>query len=103
MIEYTVKVYSDGYKAWYLNGKFHREDGPAVEHSNGSKYWWLNGERHREDGPAVELNNGTKSWYLNGKEFTEEEYNERMNPKPSSCNGKMVTIDGKQYKLTEVE
>ena len=47
--------------------------------------------------------NGDKAWYLNGVRFTEKEFNERMNPKNSSCNGKMVTIDGKQYKLTEVK
>ena len=31
MIEYTVKVWANGDKVWYLNGKRHREDGPAVE------------------------------------------------------------------------
>ena len=31
MIEYTVKVYDNGDKEWYLNGKLHREDGPAIE------------------------------------------------------------------------
>ena len=70
--------------------------------SNGNRYWYLNGKYHREDGPAVECSNGAKFWRLNGEELTEEEYNERMNPKPSSCNGKVVTIEGKQYKLTEV-
>ena len=29
MIEYTVKVWGNGNKSWYLNGKLHREDGPA--------------------------------------------------------------------------
>jgi hypothetical protein len=33
--------YDNGAKAWYLNGKIHREDGPAVEYTNGNKYWWL--------------------------------------------------------------
>ena len=35
MIEYTVKVYLDGYKEWFLNGKLHREDGPAIEYASG--------------------------------------------------------------------
>ena len=48
-IEYTVKVYSNGTKKWFLNGKFHREDGPAIEFSNGNKEWLVNGKRHRED------------------------------------------------------
>jgi hypothetical protein len=49
-------------------------------YSNGDKYWYLNGRRHREDGPAIEYPNGTKSWYLNDKKLTEEEYNRKMNP-----------------------
>ena len=101
MIEYTVKVYNDGSKYWYLKGKLHREDGPAIEDSGGCKFWYLNGQLHREDGPAVEYGDGAKYWYLNDVEFTEEEFNNKMNP--PSCNGKVVTIDGKQYKLTEVE
>ena len=99
MIEYTVKVYPNGSKRWYLNGKLHREDGPAIEYPNGSKRWYLNGKVHREDGPAVENFNGSKYWYLNGKELTEEEFNARRN----SCNGKIVEIDGKRYKLEELK
>ena len=62
----------DGTKAWYLNGKLHREDGPAYERSDGTKIWHLNGKRHREDGPAVELPDGTKFWWLNGEEVHPE-------------------------------
>lgn len=54
---------------WYFNGLYHRVDGPAVEYPNGSKYWWFNGEQHREDGPAVEKADGTKQWYYYGKKF----------------------------------
>jgi len=102
MIEYTVEVYNNGDKFWHLDGKLHREDGPAIEYSNGYKAWYLNDKRHREDGPAIEYSNGHKEWYLNDEELTEEKFNSRMNPAPS-CNGKIVTIDGKQYKLKEVE
>ena len=77
MIEYTVKVHADGTKKWWLNGKRHREDGPAIERADGSKSWCLNGERHREDGPAYEGANGTKSWWLNGEDLTEEEHRRR--------------------------
>jgi hypothetical protein len=95
--------YANGHKAWYLEGKLHREDGPAIEYLNGTKEWWLKGKLHREDGPAIEypngdnywyLNdelhcengpaieraNGTKAWYLEGEQLTEEEFNLRMNP-----------------------
>ena len=57
----------DGTKEWYLNGKRHRTDGPAVEEVDGSKHWFLNGKLHRTDGPAIERANGYKAWYLNGK------------------------------------
>ena len=54
MIEYAVRVNDGGTKEWFLNGKRHREDGPAVEYANGYKSWYINGELHREDGPAIE-------------------------------------------------
>jgi hypothetical protein len=72
MIEYTVKVFDNGNRYWYLNGKLHREDGPAVETYDGSRYWWLNGKQHREDGPAIEYAGGTRCWYLNGKRHRED-------------------------------
>ncbi len=61
------KVFPDGSKHWWLNGKLHRTDGPAIEYTNGSKSWWLNGKYHRTDGPAIERADGSKSWYLNGE------------------------------------
>jgi hypothetical protein len=57
--------WANGDKQWYLNGKLHREDGPAYEWANGDKEWLLNGKSHREDGPAYEYANGDKWWYLN--------------------------------------
>jgi hypothetical protein len=36
-IKYEVKVYADGYKHWFLNGKTHRKDGPAVGDADGNK------------------------------------------------------------------
>ncbi len=32
-------------KQWFLYGKLHREDGPAVLHPDGSEEWYLNGVR----------------------------------------------------------
>ena len=76
MIEYTVRVHDNGDKKWYLNGKLHREHGPAIERVDGYKEWVLKGER-----------------------LTEEEFNQRMN-KP--CSGKVVEVEGVKYKLVEV-
>ena len=94
--------YSNGDKCWYLNGKCHREDGPACEYSNGIKYWYKNGKLHREDGPACEYSDGNKYWYLNGINYTESEFLNRTKPNPS-CNGKIIEVDGKKYKLTSTE
>ena len=70
---------ADGDKFWYLNGNLHREDGPAVERADGSKSWWINGKLHREDGPAYERTDGTKHWYLNDRLLTEEDWKKKVN------------------------
>jgi len=44
MSQPEMKVDSDETKRWFLNGKLHREDGPAVEWPNGTKFWCLNGK-----------------------------------------------------------
>jgi hypothetical protein len=75
---YGICEYSNGNKAWYLNGQLHRDDGPAFESIYGDKHWYLNGQRHRLDGPAVEYPNGYKAWYLNGINYSQEEWFERL-------------------------
>ena len=95
MIEYTVKAWPSGTKHWYLNGRRHREDGPAVEWADGTKEWWLSGNLHREDGPALIHADGTEEWWLNGEPVTEAEVI------GSGCNGKLVEIDGRKYRLVE--
>ena len=120
MLEYTVKVDTDGTKHWYLKGKLHCEDGPAIEWTDGTKHWYqkgklhredgpavewaegtkcwhLSGKFHREDGPAIEASDGNKWWYLNGKLLTEEDH-KKATSKPT-CSGKEVTIDGITYVL----
>ena len=125
-IKYEVEVYPNGDREWYLNGKLHREDGPATERSNGDNNWYLNGKRHREDGPAVEWASGYKAWYLNGKlhredgpavewasgyrewylngkEYSKPNYKAEMERRRNACDGKTVIIEGKEYTLTEVK
>jgi hypothetical protein len=49
-----------------------------VENPNGHKYWFLNGKRHRVDGPAIEWSDGRSwSWWLNGEYMTEEKHTKR--------------------------
>jgi len=58
-----LHINSNGTKYWYLEGKYHRVDGPAIECPDGTKYWYLEGKCHRVDGPAVEFPDGTKEWW----------------------------------------
>ena len=117
MVEYVVRVFED-FTEWFLNGKFHREDGPAITWKDGDKYWYKNGLLHREDGPAIECSTGTKcwckngkyhredgpaleysdgqkEWWIEGKYLTEEKFLQRSKP----CSGKKVTVDGVDYTL----
>ena len=100
-----------GHKEWYLNGVLHREDGPAQEYIDGHNEWYLNGKQHREDGPAVEDVVGGKRWYLEGVLLDEDQHRTQTQSCAEkdyqihnwpSCDGKVITIDGKQYKLSEV-
>ena len=124
MIEYTVKVYKNGIKEWYLNDQLHREDGPAVECPNGTKQWWSNGMCHRENGPAIEWANGRKSWWvndklhrldgpaienpsgrkewwLNGNEYTEEEFLEATQPVKELTIAEIEALLGHRIKVVK--
>ena len=59
---------ASGTKEWWINGKRHRLDGPAVEYFGG-KEWWIKGKLHRKDGPTIERANGDKEYfYFVGKD-----------------------------------
>jgi len=73
-VEPTCKIFKNGDKEWYLNGKLYRKDGPAIELPDGTTAWLINGRYHREDGPAIERSNGSKFWYLNHVEYTLEDW-----------------------------
>lgn len=55
---------ANGEYAYYIDGKLHRTDGPAVM-SGQDKYWWVDDKHHRTDGPAIEFEDGGKRWYVN--------------------------------------
>lgn len=59
----------------------HNENGPAVIHPNGLIEFWLNGIYY-----------STRSEYLN-------ELEKHKGAAENNCNGKTVTIDGKDYTL----
>jgi hypothetical protein len=67
-------IYYNGTKEWAISSekrnyfKLHRDgDLPAVEYSNGDLEYWLYGKRHRLDGPAVII--GDKQYWFKDGEF----------------------------------
>jgi len=48
-MKYKIKIKPRA-RGYYFNGRYHREDGPAIEWTDGAKYWYLNGKYHCEDG-----------------------------------------------------
>jgi hypothetical protein len=100
-IKYEVEVYSNGDKYWFLNGKRHREGGPAIEYSDGCASWYLNDKLHREDGPAIEYRNGYNVWFLNGIRLTEEEFNKRMAPTVEMTMAQISEALGKNVKVVK--
>jgi antitoxin component YwqK of YwqJK toxin-antitoxin module len=94
---------ADETKYWYRDGKFHREDGPAMELADGTKKWYLDGKLHREDGPAVEYASGTKYWYRDGKLHREDgpaiEYS--YGTKKWYLDGKLHREDGPAMELAD--
>src|ERR1700691_1668900 len=63
--------YPNGSIFYYLNGKRHREDGPAIIRTDGTLEYFLNGFYHREDGPAV-INEKGEFYFLNDINITDE-------------------------------
>jgi hypothetical protein len=103
MKEQYIRINAVGDKYYYKDREMtimHREDGPAIEYSNGDNSWYIDNKCHREDGPAADWAGGLqKRWYIHGKHLTEEGFNARNN---YSCNNKVIEVDGKKYKLTEI-
>lgn len=50
------------------------------EEADESIRWYIEGKLHREDGPALE-NESEKVWYLNDIELTEQEFNRWLDKK----------------------
>ena len=91
MNENGLIIKENGDRVWYLDGKRHREDGPAVEYTNGDKEWWMNGKLHRTDGPTIEFANGDKMFCsFDGKHYVEF----ANGNKEWRVNGKLHRTDG---------
>ena len=112
-IELKVEQYTndDGqlvYEAYFMNDKCHNPHGPAIRRWNDEgqlirEGYYLNDKCHNPHGIAYRAwdKEGQllrEEYWLDGKELTKEEWSLQLN----SCSGKIVTIDGKQYRLEEI-
>ena len=61
-------------KDWMCDWKSHKQSVETRVDEFGIRWTFLDGKYHREGGPAVEYLNGTKSWYLNGERLSLEDY-----------------------------
>jgi hypothetical protein len=68
-IEYSVVKHNNRDIHYYLDGKLHRENGPAIFGIDGLQTWYKHGKVHREDGPAVIYSDGFKQYFLHGKYY----------------------------------
>jgi len=71
MIEYTNIFYTEYRK---LSLEERKEKPYCIEYNAFVRNWRVNGKYHREDGPAVEYSDGNNEWHLNGKEYSFENW-----------------------------
>ena len=86
---------------YYINGKRHNENGPAVVEDNGTKRWFWYDLLHRLDGPAIEFPNGMRIWALYG-DIVNEQIIGKINglyPNP----GGWFIFNGERYKILRAE
>jgi hypothetical protein len=56
-----------GCRKWYLHGKLHRINGPAIITYDGYEFWYKEGMMHRDGDMPAYIAYGDKKWYKNGK------------------------------------
>lgn len=69
---------------YYVNGLFHRDDGPAEEYwfqdeippRDREGYWYQHGKLHRLDGPAINFHSPGEDddFYINGERLTPSQF-----------------------------
>ena len=59
---------------YWVDGKLHRTNGPAIAWSNGEQSYWINDKLHRLDGPAVTWDNGEEFYFVDNKEVSKEDF-----------------------------
>jgi hypothetical protein len=63
----TVIMEPEGaHQEWWLNGRRHRIDGPAIIETDGYNHWYLHGKRYRIDMPATDKYLIQQMWFRDG-------------------------------------
>lgn len=96
-----VQQSPDGLTIHWLDGKKHRDDGPAytktgVDEEGWYEEWWQHGEVHRDDGPAIIASDGSWEWYSRGKKHREgaPAAFDGQGGYAWYCNGQLHRLDG---------
>lgn len=77
VVETEGDEFEEACDMWMVGDKLHRENNlPAVIYEGGKMSWWLDGKRHRTDGPAV-VDNGVEEYWIDDKQLSEEEFHAR--------------------------
>ena len=71
----------DGTVEYYQNGKYHRDDGPALTLPDGTVKYYQNGKYHRDDGPAIIYLDGTVEYWQNGELIAKRKIDLSLNNK----------------------
>jgi hypothetical protein len=83
----TLKFRIDrGISFYDMQGNLHNADGPARITAGGRKHWFLHGKRHRIDGPAItaskplppSMMHSAGVYWIKGESYSEEDYNQKI-------------------------
>jgi hypothetical protein len=69
------ETYYKPHRCWYEEKSYDTLCNGCYKTSNGI-HWYVNGKHHREDGPACEYTNEMKSWYLNDRVVYTDTFND---------------------------
>ena len=74
------KEYYDRIEYTNEKGQLHRLDGPTHSWKSGSSdSWWINGKPHRETGPAIISNYERSEYYLEGiRYYNIEDFDKKL-------------------------
>jgi YD repeat-containing protein len=86
---------SDGYEYW----QEYDSNGNKIHYKNSNGYeWWREYDSNGKE-THIKDSKGHEEWYdSNGNRISKEEF-EQIH---GSCDGKVVTIEGKQYRLLKI-